>query len=81
MDQNEANLNPNNMSLKFGSGMRNQTVGDGLEEIPTRDKVNQIANKYGSQMNESKISLGSYQRAQQPEAPQQNFGNSPTSEK
>ena len=51
------------MSLKLGGAMRNQIVGDGLEEIPTRDKVNQIANKYGSQMNESKISLGSYQRA------------------
>ena len=73
MEGDEMTQEPGSLNIqKYGSGMRNQM---GEEEIPTRDKVNQIANKYGSQMQENKISLGAYQRAQQP-----NYGNSPTSD-
>ena len=63
MEENEAN--PTNMSLNMGGGIRVHNGMDPEEEVPTRDKVNQVANKYGSQMQESKISLGAYQRASQ----------------
>ena len=63
MEENE--VNPTNMSLNMGGGIRVHNGMDPEEEVPTRDKVNQVANKYGSQMQESKISLGAYQRASQ----------------
>lgn len=46
MEENE--VNPTNMSIKMGGGIRVHNGMDPEEDVPTRDKVNQVANKYGS---------------------------------